>query len=467
MNYRSVRFRLTALYSSALIVSLLIMFAAFFWITQRELYIHTDSELRSHASRIISILTANQYRSEVQVSSQLLGDVLSETPGMLVSVTDSTGNIILFPDSAPGSEIVSSMVRELRPQGDAVFTNRTVGHSDMRFILMPVLAPCCTGQVIVMAHPLDVIRDSLRSLSVSLFLVFLAVVIPTVFGGYMLAGSAMQPVSRMAGELRQISSENLKARIEEPRTDDELADLTRTFNQLLDRLESAFGHERQFIGDVAHELKTPLATIISQIEVIKSKKRNVSEYRQALGELLIDANRLSATLTDVLDLAWSRSDGSGTGVTDLPQLIREVSEIAQKLGARKKITVTTNVLPEAQAGGERKKLFRALLNIVENAVKYTPAGGSISISLSDSDSMYTVRIRDTGQGIRSEDVPRIFDRFFRGESSGKTRGSGLGLAIAKNLIEHSGGSVTAQSIPGQGTVMTIHFLKNQTRADFS
>lgn len=458
MITKSVRFRLTALYSSTLIFSLIILFASFFWITRRELYDHTDIALRSHGSRIITILSTEDNTVNTQISSQLLTEVFNETPGMLAFVTDSKGTVLTVSQGTNSmQEKIRGLFNKIKNNKDPVYINESIGTERMRFVLIPITNDGQLRNVIMVGHPIDVIEKSLGSLTGNLIIIFLAFVLPTIFGGYVLAGSALRPVEEISRDMETISSENLKRRVMVPETDDEIAHLARTFNTLLDRLEGAFSRERQFIGDIAHELKTPLATLSSAIEVAQAKKRTVKEMNGVLDELLIDANRLSRTLSNILDLAWTTTEPnqSARDTTNISGMLMELGEIAQKLSYTKKIQVKFTIADHIMIAGKKDKLFRALLNIIDNAVKYTKENGLLFISLKSAKNKARITIKDTGKGITPDDIPHIFDRFYRGAKTDKTHGSGLGLAIAHAVITSYGGTIDVQSTVGKGTTFNI------------
>lgn len=460
MNTKGIRFRLTALYSSALIFSLAILFASFYWVTQRELYSHTDTTLQAHAARIINILTQKQFQVDRQMSSQLLTDVFNETPGMLVLITNIQGDVLSISQNVSDADkLVSSLLKARNDANEATFVNQTVGSIDMRFILVPIVANSSVNDIVIIGHPIDVIQKSLRSLYGSLTLVFLSFVIPTIFGGFMLAGSALRPIAEISKEMEKIGSENLKRRVKIPQTNDEIETLSHTFNNLLDRLEESFTRERLFIGDVAHELKTPLATLKSEIEVAVARERSQAEYKKVLEELLIDADRLSATLTNILDLAWSKADSYETmkDTVNISEIARELIEIAQKLAYGKNISVTAQIEDGLVIRGKKDKLFRAILNVVDNAIKYSKNNGKVRMTLHKKTGQAIITIHDTGRGITKKDVPYVFDRFYRGSKTDKTLGSGLGLSIAKAVITSSGGTITLTSDIGKGTSVTITF----------
>lgn len=289
------------------------------------------------------------------------------------------------------------------------------------------------------------------------YFIFLIILLAII--GFFIIYKITRSLTYLASRMKLISSENLSERIKNIGGENEIGELARSFNSLLDRLNDAFKRERQFITDVAHELKTPSATLQSGIEIVLSKDRTKEEYKEALREALIDAQRQSKTLSNILDLAWSESNSSNGDKKEinLSQLLEELQDIVIKLAKPKEIrvekTIEKNVL--VSSTGTKDKLARALLNILENAVKYTPRKGKIQILLKKEHNHAKIQVSDTGIGITEKDLPHIFERFYRGATTDKTLGTGLGLAITQSIIHSHQGKVHVKSIPGKGTTITI------------
>lgn len=263
-------------------------------------------------------------------------------------------------------------------------------------------------------------------------------------------------ITKLTSKMKTISDQNLQERVEGIKGEDEIGQLAKSFNNLLDRLSEAFAREKRFIGDVAHELKTPLATMKSSFEVALSKKRTNEEYESILKSAVAEADQLSSLLNNVLDLAWTeaRSNREATRV-NLTELTKELSEIGQKLAVGKAIEVVTSIEPEIYTTGFKDKLARAILNIMENAVKYSPSGSRIEVILEKAPGKALINITDQGIGIKAEELPHIFDRFYRGSKTDKVLGSGLGLAIAKSIVNLHQGEIKVKSTPGKGSSFII------------
>jgi signal transduction histidine kinase len=265
-----------------------------------------------------------------------------------------------------------------------------------------------------------------------------------------------QSIINLSSQIRQISSENLDTRISLSKNDDEISELGKSFNELLDRLDVAFKRERQFIADVAHEMKTPIATLRSSFEVTLHKERTNDEYKKIIQDSIIETDRLTATLRDVLDLAWSEVPNEmSRSKLDLSELMNEMVEIAQKLAFKKQITVSYSIASSIYMFGFRERLGRAILNIIDNAIKYTPQHGRLAISLIREINNALIIIKDNGEGISEGEIEHIFDRFYRGSKTDRVFGAGLGLAIAKATVGIHKGVIKVESKPKIGSIFAI------------
>lgn len=462
MNTKSVRFRLTIWYSLAFFIASVVIFASFYLITKQALYSQTDATLNSHGSKIVEVITREESKS-CQSCQMMARDAFlrefSDIPGMVVILMDNTGNIVGSSITVDRSDKkLSQLFEQVSTTNSPHITDHIISDLKMRFWIDPINKNDQLLGVVFVGHPIDVIEKSLNDLILMLVAVFIVFLIPTVFGGYLLAKSVIQPITSISEKLKKISSENLDERVATPNTNDEIKELAVTFNSLLDRLSQAFKREKQFIGDVAHELKTPLATQRSNIEVILSRDRDKKEYVKALDENLVDNRRMSITLDNILDLAWSEAElTTHFEIFNLSELVEDIRDLAAKMAISKNIKIIGETAPDIKIHGKRDKLFHAVLNIVDNAVKYTNEKGIVTISLYKTSNKINLQIKDNGVGIAKKDLPHIFERFYRGSRNEKTSGSGLGLAIAQAIISSHHGNIDIKSSIGHGTTVFISF----------
>lgn len=459
MNRKSVRFRLTLWYSLAFFVSTAIVFTVFFYLTKQTLLHQTDRSIIAHAETLTKIVGDEQPSMAQGVFNQgIISQQFMEMPGMLVLITDKSGNITGSSQiGADENTVLKDLIEKSSNIIKPTFVERRIGSTTLRIGVFPIMQNGGSNGLIFLGDPVDAIYDSFKSLLLTLTSVYILIAIPAIIGSYLLAKSALQPIQKISSDLQSITSQDLNRHVAVPNTEDEVSELAITFNELLKRLHESFKRERQFIGDVAHELKTPVATLKGEIELALSKKRTNEEYKNAFGETLIDVNRLSTTIRNILDLAWIGADKAKAmnQQTDLTAVLTELNEIAVKLAAQKHITVKNHITEGVQVMGSEDKLSRAILNIIDNAMKYTLPNETISIFLRTKSNEAIVEVIDSGVGISEKDLPHIFDRFYRGSKTAKTLGSGLGLAIAQGIIESHNGMISITSKVGRGTHVSI------------
>jgi heavy metal sensor kinase len=280
-------------------------------------------------------------------------------------------------------------------------------------------------------------------------------------GGYTLARGALAPVDRMAEQARLITAERLKERLPVDNPNDELGRLASVFNQTLMRLESSFEQMRRFTADASHELRTPLTAMRSVGEIGLRGRREAADYREVIGSMLEEVDRLSLLVDRLLTL--SRADSGDSMLArdrvDLAELAEEVTNQLGVLAEEKQQTLTVEASAHSICLGDRMVLRQALLNLVDNAIKYSPVGGRIAVKVSMSaDGKSVLDVSDTGPGIPPELRPRVFDRFYRADRSRSREnggGTGLGLSIARWAVEVNGGQLTLESNDGQGATFRI------------
>lgn len=289
--------------------------------------------------------------------------------------------------------------------------------------------------------------------------IFFLLLLALALEGFFIIRKMTDELARLSSKIKSITSKNLNEKVTDIDGEDEIGEMADSFNKLLGRLDEAFKRERQFIGDVAHELKTPLSGQRASLELTLTRDRSKEEYKKAIEEALIDSNRISGTLKNILDLAWSQAEDGQKGETivNLSEVVTEIKEIATKLAFDKNIAIGGSVKNEITVSGRSDKLSRAFLNIVENAVKFTPKNGTITINLSGKNGLAVLQIKDTGIGISEEDLPHVFERFYRGSKTDKTFGSGLGLAITQAITKAHKGTIDVQSKVGRGSEFSVYF----------
>ncbi len=319
-----------------------------------------------------------------------------------------------------------------------------------RFLLLQVAADVEPG-----LGPLEQLRILLFTLS-PLALLVVAV------GGWLIAGRALAPVTRMAREMREIRADNLRRRLPVPNSRDELAELAESFNAMLERLEDSFRRMRQFSGDASHELRTPLTILKGETEVALRWAKSVDEFRDVVSSNLEEIQRMERIIDNLLLLSKSESgelplEKKPFSLSDLVQAIfLQLRPQAEERGLS--LHCDFNVDREVVVCGDELRLRQMLLNLVTNAIKYTPEGGRVDIALSVEQGMAVLTVADTGIGIAAEHLPHIFDRFYRTDQARNREegGAGLGLAIVKWVVTAHEGRIEVDSTPGAGSRFTVY-----------
>jgi heavy metal sensor kinase len=302
--------------------------------------------------------------------------------------------------------------------------------------------------------------EALERFKLMLFLAAPLLLIVASAGGYWLSTRALGPVDEISQAAQKIGIENLADRLQVPHTGDQLQRLSETLNATFARLEASVLHMKQFTADASHELRAPISLIRATAEIALQKYRSAAEYREALEEILEESERTSQVVGSLMLLARADSgkEALDRGPADACAIVRGAIEQGEKLARRRNIEFNASV-PSGPIAiqGDADALRRAVLILLDNAVKYTPEGGAVKVNLAEERGNVIVSIIDTGIGIAKEDIAHIFDRFWRVDRarSREQGGAGLGLSIAKWIVEAHRGSIGLESTLGRGSVFSL------------
>lgn len=350
--------------------------------------------------------------------------------------------------------LASNLVSSVRPGEHRMATNSTTNE---RLAAVPVQINGVIYTVAVLESMGELNDELARMRRIVLFAMPAAFLLAAV-GGFFLAGKSLKPVITISAQAERITAKNLDERLE-VKSRDEFGRLAAVFNALLSRLDQSFRVMREFMADASHELRTPLAIIHGEAEVSLSRERTRDEYRESLSTIRDNSRRMALIVKDMLDLA--RAD-SGQQILRreelyLDDVVTACYRSAQPLAQLKEITLTCSADQDLSFQGDEELLRRMTVNLLHNAIQYTPSGGSVSVNLKRENGDGVLTISDTGIGISPESLDRIFDRFYR-VAEARTRidgGSGLGLSIVKLAAECHGGAVSVASRPGEGSTFTV------------
>lgn len=301
-----------------------------------------------------------------------------------------------------------------------------------------------------------------------LFFGGIAFVILAYFLGRYFAKRVLNPVSRITKEVKRISASNLHNRLDQTNNEDEIADLTHTFNDMLDRLETSFEIQSNFINNASHELKTPITTIIAEAEIMLLKEREKEEYINSLENIYSQASRLGVLTESLLKLTQTGYDGQKQlmDIVRIDELLIEVKSDLNKLYPDNRVTLKLNMMPSDESflllPCNKSLLELSLNNIITNGVKYSN-NEEVFVSLSAEKEFIKISISDIGIGIPQEDIPHLYEPFFRGKEASKYNGYGLGLPLAMKIIRMHNGELHIQSEPNKGTIVNITFKKTNIK----
>jgi len=300
------------------------------------------------------------------------------------------------------------------------------------------------------------VRDSIGRLRASLLFTMPLLLALCAGGGYWLAGRVLAPVGAIAAELAAIDPRDLSRRLAAPHPNDEIGRLTAVLNAMLERVERASTNERRFAADAAHELRTPLSVLRSGLEVTLSRERPQAEDQAALHAALDEAIRLCRISDDLLMMARLDGQVSISRVpVDLRELLSEVAANIESLAEAKELRLEVRADSDATVNGDPGYLKRLLLNLLDNAIKFTPAKGRIELGLERDREVVRIRIADTGPGIATAEMPMLFERFYRGGASREAGGSGLGLSLCREIARLHGGEISAGNRSGGGSEFIV------------
>ncbi|MBI4788277.1 MAG: HAMP domain-containing protein [Chloroflexi bacterium] len=473
LNVMSIRLRLTIWYVLLLAVILGIFSGGLYVMLSYSLRNEVDRTLETRAKEVQNSISAalavqsdpRGFFSRGRLTLLPAADTFA-TPGVYVQVQfDTTGGPLISRSDNLGDKAIDVPAAALArvKQGDSIYVNSVIDSVPLRVYISPLRFRDQTIGEIEVAQSLRGVDETLRQVATLLAGGILTGLALAFLVGAFLGRNALTPIDRVTQTARGITrAGDLTRRIEPTYPQDEVGRLAATFNEMLGRIEELFRAQQRFVADVSHELRSPLTAIRGNLDLLRRGAADDPEARhQALAAIDAESERMQRLVSDLLLLA--RSD---EGVTiqkqsvELDTILLDVYREARVMANGVKVCLGHE--DQAQVMGDPDRLKQLFLNLVDNAIKYTPSGGEVTLSLDCDAPWVRVSVADTGVGIPAHDLPRIFDRFYRvdkararGGSTGAVGGTGLGLAIAKWIVEAHDGRVEVQSQVGKGTTFTV------------
>ncbi len=461
----SIRTRLTFWYTALLTVSL-ILFAATFSYTLSKLFMNRiDSQINSVANMMVH--TVMNPRGEILLPRDF--EIILErffgvrTAGTFIQVIDQHGKIIGRSFNLQGASL---------PISEKTYTNAvkkittfevvpSFGSYPVRMVTKPIIFKKSEGLVAIVqvGTSLEFMQDIFGSL-VYIFSIGIGVaVLVAAAVGTFLARKALRPVSEITLAARRIEAKSLNERIDVEMPDDEIGMLAITINEMIERLEKAFSRIKQFTADASHELKTPLTIMKGEVEMALRSKDDSEYLLETLESSLEEIDRMSDIVKNLLDLTKIEAEREVTPMLPVrvDKILTERFDAIKRVAESKGVELVMERNEELMVFGEPVRLGQLFSNLIDNAVKYTPAGGRVTVSNVKEGGLSVIRVSDTGVGIDKEDIPFLFDRFFRVDKArtGGIGGAGLGLSICQEIAESLKGAITVESRPDVGSTFKI------------
>jgi heavy metal sensor kinase len=456
MNARSLRFQLLIWYAGLLAVVFVLCGIATHQVLRRFLEQSLADSLRRRAEQIATSLLAEVEKTgEPYVAGQIKARYAPENYDRFVRLTRSDGSVLY----------VSGRAADFNPAGlpPALPENSTrvlplPGGARLLVRSMVYRSPSDRQYIIESGGPMQPIDSVLARMVVWWSLGIPALVLVVVAGGYYLVGRALAPVMEAARSAERISLRNLNERLPVAGTGDELEQLTLALNRMIERLSQALEQNRRFLADASHELRTPLTAMRGELEDAVEQSRD-AKTRDRVGSALEEVERLAKIVETLFSISrldageaqqpWERFDLArlAAGAAEQMALLAEDKGVSFRWRAEDKVVVE----------GDAARIKQVVVNLLDNAIKYTSSGGSVTLDVCSRDSKAVMEVADTGIGIPAAALPRVFDRFFRVDNarSREAGGAGLGLAIVKSICTAHGATIEVTSDEGRGTTFTV------------
>jgi len=458
MNTRSLRFRLTVWYAGLLATLLALFGASVYFGLGRYLEWSLRESLAKQARQIGETYLANvRVSGEGYVIDEIGEHYAPEINGRYVRVTRGDRSVLYASGAAEdgsfdpaGLPAPPADINEARSREEHL-----IGGGELLIYALPFTARDGSRFLIETGAPYHQIEGVLRGLLLTLAFGLPILVCVAIAGGYVVVRRALRPVDELTSSAERITSRNLSERLPVAHTGDEIERLSVSLNRMVARLDEAFTHVRRFSADASHELRTPLTVLRGELESVAQKPRLDNEAREMIGSALEETERLSKIVESLL--AISRLDAGEARMErarfDLAELAEATTEQLRLLAEDKNISLGSQAGRPVEVEGDPARLKQVVVNLLDNAIKYTPEGGSVEVTVEAGGDRAVLEVSDNGVGIPGDALPHIFERFYRADKarSRQMGGTGLGLAIVKSICAAHGGRVRVESEEGKGS----------------
>lgn len=450
----SITFQLVLIFTIGAGGLVLFTMVASYWVAIQRVNNDNDRYLMDKVTAIQADVAAD---SGPQSLSQELKIIHMADKAYAVRVLDSAGNIVAESPEMPQVLPVEVFPKTLSNPGQRPVSESYHAANGNTFALVTAMVDLGSQRLTLQLAQDRTSDERFAARYAALLAVILGCIVLTCAGvAILVTRRTLYPLKRLAESIERTGATRLDERVQLGGWPDELQPLARGFNKMLGRLEDSFTRLSQFSADLAHELRTPIAILRGEAEGALTKPRTLEQYREVIESSLEEMQRLSAMIDNLLFLARAETIRSiERKFFDGRAAIEQVCEFYEALSQEQGVEL--NSKGEGQVYAEPVLFRRALVNLITNALRFTPSGGRITVSLQHGDGANEIVVADTGCGISSQHLPNLFDRFFRGDAPRSSQGSGLGLSIVKSIMHIHDGNVSVQSDVGRGTMVRLRF----------
>jgi len=428
------------------------------FLASNRIYGSLDDGLEAQANSIIATLPVGTVdATQIQNSRQALET--EEAAGLLFQIRDSSGRVLY--SSFRGSQDVLPAGKSLNEQ--AVY-ERKVAQQQLRLLHMPIDSASHGGGSIVVGRSMNETDEALTEIRGTLLIGGIFALVLTSLPAYFIAGRALDPIREVSRVARRVErTSDFSQRLVKRPTRDEIGELTETFNDLIQRIEQTLAAHSRFLAEASHELRRPLTILRTNLYILRDPELPEIDRAACLERMSREASAMTSLVGDLLLLNRDRAQSLERATVDLSRLCREESSRMQS--AEPTASWEVDIMPDLMIEGDAQRLQQVIRNLLENAINYSPDGGVVGVSLVKQKGRARLSVRDSGIGIDAEDLPRIFDRFYRGTEASRVHreGIGLGLSIVKYVVEGLGGDISVES-RSDGTTFIVELPVSQRSA---
>jgi heavy metal sensor kinase len=470
INIRSISFRLVAWYAGLLAI-IFVLLCALLYFNLRH-FLENDlrkAEVRRAHQVANTLLVHVKQTGEANVARQTKDWYEPEINDRFIRITRDDGTLIYVSGAPKDGSFNPAEVSALSPSAQTEFSRKIKlsGGNTLIIVALHFNSPENPAYLVEFGELLDPVEAAINHLFLQLALGLPLAIFIVAIGGYILVRRALTPVEQVTRAAERITQHNLSERLPVAHTGDELERLALSLNRMIARLDDAFQNSKRFVADASHELRTPLTILHGELESFAADTRLDSELRERAASLLEEVVHLSKIVGQLFTL--SRLD-AGEGQTewthfDLAEIAKTTAEQMSLLAEDKKISIACNIKQPVPVEGDRVRLKQIVVNLLDNAIKYTPQNGAIQLSVNAVNGHAILEVADNGIGIPAEALPHIFERFYRVDQtrSADSESAGLGLSIVKSICTAHGAEVEVQSTVRDGSCFRVKLPLSKTK----